>query len=102
MQDDEDTAFPLFKGATRSPTFLGVPLVPLLVMFMIVAVLGMNFHPGFFAIAPIALLVMNGITKTDDKAFRIMWLYCETTVRNTAKGFWKSSSYSPINYQKRK
>ena len=39
MDDDEIRPFPLFKGATRLPTKLGVPTTPLLVAVCTVAII---------------------------------------------------------------
>lgn len=93
--------FPLFKGATRVATFWGVPMTPLLVMFMAVAVCALTISIWFWVLALPAWFIMSQITKYDDKAFRIWGLWIETKLRNRNKKFWGASSYAPTNYQKR-
>lgn len=41
MQPHRHEVFPLFKGATRVPTLWGVPMIPLMVMVMSVAVIAL-------------------------------------------------------------
>ncbi|SUB29765.1 Type IV secretion system protein virB3 [Oligella ureolytica] len=98
----EHETFPLFKGATRLPTIAGVPMVPLMVMFMGVAVVALTVSIWWWALAIPLWFLMAQITKNDDKAFRILWLWIDTKLRNRNKGFWGASSYSPSNYRKRR
>ncbi|EJW5843916.1 VirB3 family type IV secretion system protein [Salmonella enterica subsp. enterica serovar Kentucky] len=95
-------AFPLFKGATRLPTVWGVPMIPLMVMVMCVAVIALTVSIWWWGLVPPLWFVMAQITKNDDKAFRIWWLWLDTKFRNRNKGFWGASSYSPSNYRKRR
>ena len=94
-------AFPLFKGATRVPTVWGVPMMPLMVMVMGVAVIAMTLSIWWWFLAPPLWFTMAQITKNDDKAFRILWLWIDTKLRNRNKSFWGASSYSPTHYKKR-
>lgn len=94
--------FPLFKGATRVATFWGVPMMPLLVMFIVVAVGALTLNIWLWFGAPVLWFIMAQITKHDDKAFRIWWLWIDTKLRNGNKGFWGASTYSPTNYRKRR
>ncbi|MEB2027434.1 VirB3 family type IV secretion system protein [Xanthomonas campestris pv. campestris] len=41
MDDKQPTSFPLFKGATRTAMFMGVPLLPLIFAVFVIFVLGM-------------------------------------------------------------
>lgn len=100
--DDDESAYPLFKGATRSATILGVPVIPLIVACMCIAPFGMIINPFMFLMAVPVIIVMRAITQSDDKAFRILWLWFQTDVRNPVKRFWGSSSYSPVDYSSRK
>lgn len=94
--------FPLFKGATRSPTVAGVPTIPLLMMVMGVAILAMTVSLWWWCLAPALWFVMAQITKHDDKAFRIWGLWVDTKLRNRNKGFWGASSYGPTSHRRRK
>ncbi len=94
--------FPLFKGATRVATFWGVPMMPLMVMFIVVAVGALTLSIWLWILAPVFWFIMSQITKNDDKAFRIWWLWIDTKLRNRNKGFWGASTYSPTNYRKRR
>lgn len=94
--------FPLFKGATRVATFWGVPMMPLLAMFIVVAVGALTLSIWLWLLAPVIWFIMAQITKHDDKAFRVWWLWIDTKLRNRNKGFWGASTYSPTNYRKRR
>lgn len=95
-------AYPLFKAMTRSPTLMGVPFTPMVLMGMVVGALGMWIHIGMYALAVPAWWIMAQITKHDDKAFRIWGLWFETKGRNRFKKFWGASTYSRTTYRKRK
>lgn len=104
-QDEEVLKpYPLFQGATRLPTILGVPMMPLMVMSMGVAVIALSFSIFWWLLWPILCFVMAQITKTDDKAFRIWGLWIDTKflngLFNGSKKFWGASTYSPTNYRK--
>jgi type IV secretion system protein VirB4 len=95
----ELSAFPLFKGATRLPLVLGVPIEPLIVMLMMVGSLAIliKIWLGLLVFPLWGLMWM--ITKKDERAFRQMGLFMKTTVKNKHKSFWKASSYSAVNYR---
>lgn len=95
-------AYPLFKAMTRSPTLMGVPFTPMILMGMAVGALGMWISPFCYALAFPAWWIMAQVTKTDDKAFRIIGLWYETKCRNRFKRFWGASTYSRTTYRKRK
>jgi type IV secretion system protein VirB3 len=92
--------FPLFKGATRVPTVLGVPLVPLLIMVIAIAAVAMTLSLWWWLIALPLWLIMAQVTKNDDRAFRIWWLFIDTKWRNSSNSFWQASTYSKINYHR--
>lgn len=102
MKPRKQEAFPLFKGATRVPTIWGVPMMPLIVMVTSVAIVAMTINIFLWLIAAPLWFIMAQITKNDDKAFRIWWLWIDTKFRNRNKSFWGASSYSPFNYCKRR
>ena len=93
-------SFPLFKGATRLPTIAGVPIMPLLFMFVIVASMAMLFGVWWWFMVLPSWFIMAQITKNDDKAFRIWWLWGITCLRNGST-FWGASTYSRSDYRKR-
>ena len=95
-------AFPLFKGCTRAPTLMGVPMLPLMAMVMGIAILAMLVSMWCWGLSVPLWFTMAQITKTDDKAFRIWTLWMDTKLRNGRKAFWGASTYSPTSYQKRR
>lgn len=94
------TPYPLFKGATRKATFLGVPTTPLLAVVILVGVLAITISLAVWLIMPVIIFIMAQITRHDDKAFRIWWLWFETKGRNRNKVFWGASSYTPSDYRR--
>ncbi|MCW5589659.1 MAG: VirB3 family type IV secretion system protein [Legionellales bacterium] len=93
--------FPLFKGATRLPIFLGVPVTPLFVVAMVIAMISM-FKLWCWLLLPPAVIILQQITKHDDRIFRLWALYLDTTLRNRYRHVWRASSYSLMAYRKRK
>ena len=95
--------FPLFKGPTRVATFARVPLIPLVMLVIGVASAGMVFGVWWFALLVPGWLIMAQVTRTDDRAFRILWLWMQTRLANRVRTaalagrgeFWGASSYSP-------
>ena len=67
--------FPLFKGATRVPTVAGVPLIPAVVLVITVASATVLLGFGWLALLVPGWLLMAQVTRTDDRAFRILWLW---------------------------
>lgn len=98
----EVAAYPLFKGATRVAMLAGVPMMPLMIMFIVVASVAMLFGLLWWALLLPAWWVMRTISKHDDKAFRQWGLWFETKFRNRHKAFWGGSTYALTKYRKRK
>lgn len=94
--------FPLFKGATRVPTLWGVPMIPLMVVVIGVAVVALTVSIWWWGLLLPLWGVMAQITRNDDKAFRIWWLWIDTRLRNRNKTFWGASSYTPAPCRKRR
>ncbi|WP_084158992.1 VirB3 family type IV secretion system protein [Solidesulfovibrio alcoholivorans] len=92
--------FPLFKGATRVPTVFGVPSMALLGAFTVVALIAMWVNIWCWLLLLPVITIMRLITKHDDRAFSIWWLWFETKCRNKNTAFWGGSTYSPTNYKK--
>ena len=70
--------FPLFKGATRVATVGGVPLIPLVTLVVSVASVGVLFGIVWLSLLVPGWLLMAQVTKSDDRAFRILWLWMQT------------------------
>ncbi|MCC8616328.1 type IV secretion system protein VirB3 [Xanthomonas vesicatoria] len=97
--------FPLFKGATRLPTFAGVPRTVFLATFMACATLFLTIHMWAVALFALAWFIEFCVAKHDDRIFRVISLAIKT------KGFnlinspftkkWGGSSYSPVDYEGR-
>jgi type IV secretion system protein VirB3 len=102
MQPHRHEVFPLFKGATRVPTLWGVPMIPLMVMVMSVAVIALIVSIWWWGLLPPLWFLMAQITKNDDKAFRIWWLWIDTKLRNRNTAFWGASSYTPAPCRRRR
>ena len=103
-------SFPLFKGATRVATVAGVPLIPVVVLVVGVASLGMVLGVWWFALLVPGWLLMAQVTRTDDRAFRILGLWMTTRLANRARmmaftgrsEFWGASSYAPSDDRARR
>lgn len=92
----------LFKGATRAATLFGVPVMPLLIAFILVAAMSLVLSIWFWLVLPPVGFIMAQITKYDDRAFRIIGLYFDTRFRNRNKNFWQASSYTASRFTKGK
>ena len=94
--------FPLYKGATRAAVYLGVPLIPLVVMFMGVAVLSMLLGLWWWGLLLPGWIFLAQVTRSDDRAFRILGLWLRTKVLNRWRlrllggqgEFWGASTYA--------
>lgn len=95
---------PIFKGCTRPAMLAGVPIVPFVVVFSVVALLSVWINLLFFVLLLPAYVIMRLLVKNDDQMFRLMGLKMLFRVVNANRNgdFWKSSSYSPIAFKKRK
>ncbi|SAL78515.1 Type IV secretion system protein virB3 [Caballeronia terrestris] len=98
--------FPLFKGATRLPTYAGIPRTPFLLIFMVCGALFMLIHFWTFLLFVLLWFVCFCITKHDDRMFRIIGLAFRTKVVNRIDSpftkRWGGSSHSTVNYQVKK
>ncbi len=94
--------FPLFKGATRVPTVAGVPLIPAVVLVVAVASATVLFGVGWLVLLVPGWILMAQVTRADDRAFRILWLWIQTKLANRARllracgpaDLWGASTYS--------
>jgi type IV secretion system protein VirB3 len=98
--------FPLFKGATRLPTFLYVPRTAFLLTFMVSGASFMLIHFWAFVMFGFMWFLEFCITKHDDRMFRIIGLAFRTKVMNRVdspfSSKWGGSSYSPVDYREKK
>lgn len=94
---------PVFKGATRLPTFAGVPRTVLLFTSIFCGVLFMIIHMYAIFIFAILFAVEWSITKHDDKMFHVLFLFSKTTLPGRFSEFWtcwNGASDSPIVCEK--
>lgn len=95
--------FPLFKGATRLPTYMGIPRTPFLLIFMASGASFMLIHFLAFVLFGLLWFAAFCITKHDDRMFRIIGLAARTKLVNrmdspfTRK--WGGSSYATTNHK---
>src|ERR1700712_1216243 len=94
--------FPLFKGATRLPTYAGIPRTPFLLIFMVCGALFMLIHFWTFLLFILLWFFCFCITKHDDRMFRIIGLAFRTKVANRIDSpftkRWGGSSHSTVDY----
>ena len=97
----------IYKGATRPAMKLGIPLVPLVVLFgtgMLLVVWGGTFIGWGVAAAVVAafvpaLLWMRFVTSKDDQRFRQMVVIMKLSLRDRNRRFWHAHSYAPTLYR---
>lgn len=98
----------IYKGATRPAMKLGVPLVPLVLLFgagMLGAIWGGVFLSWWVALGVLssigpALLWMRLVTAKDDQRFRQMLLALRLRLHDRNHELWQCRSYSPNTFRK--
>jgi type IV secretion system protein VirB3 len=97
----------IYKGATRPAMKLGIPLVPLVVLFGagMLVILWSGVLASWWialaiavAIAP-AVLWMRFVTAKDDQRFRQMFVALRLRLYDRNGRFWRARSYSPTVYR---
>ena len=97
----------IYKGATRPAMKLGIPLVPLVVLFGTGMLLIMWVGPlvtwwivpaELIAIGP-ALGWMRFVTRKDDQRFRQIFVAAQLRVHDRNRRFWHARSYAPNLYR---
>jgi type IV secretion system protein VirB3 len=74
----------VFRGATRPPMFIGVPIVPLFLVCGVILLVSIYFSLKYaFAIIP-AVVIMQGMVKVDDHIFDLLGLRLLTALRTAA------------------
>lgn len=97
----------IYKGATRPAMKLGIPLVPLVVLFgigMLLIMWGGILLSGWIAIGVVlsfvpALLWMRWVTTRDDQRFRQIFVALKLRLHDHNRRFWRARSYTPTLYR---
>jgi type IV secretion system protein VirB3 len=97
----------IYKGATRPAMKLGIPLVPLVVLFgigMLLIMWGGILLSGWVAVGVVlsfvpALLWMRWVTTRDDQRFRQIFVALKLRLHDHNRRFWRARSYTPTLYQ---
>jgi type IV secretion system protein VirB3 len=97
----------IYKGATRPAMLLGIPLVPLVVLFgggMLLIMWGGTLISWWIALAVLlsfvpALAWMRFVTSKDDQRFRQMFVAMKLRWCDHNQRFWCARSYAPTLYR---
>ncbi|MFG6432078.1 type IV secretion system protein VirB3 [Roseateles sp. LYH14W] len=97
----------IYKGATRPAMRMGVPLVPLVLLFgisMLLIMWGGALLSWWIALAVVlsivpALLWMRWVTAQDDQRLHQMFMAVKLGLHDRNRRFWHARSYSPTLYQ---
>lgn len=97
----------IFKGATRPPMVMGVPLLAFILVgggSILLAMWGGLLVSRWLALAVIAAAIptmawMRAVSKRDDQRLRQIWISIVLRRRCATTRFWRSRSYSPTCYR---
>ena len=97
----------IYKGATRPAMKLGIPLVPLVLLFgtgMLLIMWGGILVSGWIALGVVvawgpALLWMRFVTAKDDQRFRQLFVALKLRLHDRNRRLWQARSYSPTLYR---
>ncbi|MGV8823215.1 type IV secretion system protein VirB3 [Methylibium petroleiphilum] len=97
----------IYKGATRPAMKLGIPLVPLVLLFgtgMLLVMWGGILVSGWVAVVVLAAVVpalgwMRYVTAKDDQRFRQMFVAAKLRLHDRNRRFWRARSYAPSLYR---
>ncbi len=97
----------IYKGATRPAMKLGIPLVPLVVLFgggMLFIVWGGTLLSWWLSLAVLLALVpalvwMRWVTAQDDQRFRQLFIASKLRLHDRNHALWRARSYSPTVYR---
>lgn len=97
----------IYKGATRPAMKLGIPLVPLVILFgtgMLVIMWGGVLVSWVIAVAVVvaigpALLWMRFVTHQDDQRFWQLFVALKLRLHDRNRRFWQARSYAPTLYR---
>jgi type IV secretion system protein VirB3 len=97
----------IYKGATRPAMKLGIPLVPLVVVFgsgMLLMMWGGILVSWWIALGVLlsfvpALLWMRFVTAKDDQRFRQIFVASKLRLHDRNRRLWRARSYAPTLYR---
>jgi type IV secretion system protein VirB3 len=97
----------IFKGATRPPMVMGVPLLAFIFVgggSLLLAMWGGLLVSRWLAFAVIAAAVptmawMRIVSRRDDQRLRQVWIHVVLRRRNANASFWRARSYAPTCYR---
>ena len=97
----------IYKGATRPAMKLGIPLVPLVVLFgsgMLIIMWGGILVSWWIALGVVlgfvpALLWMRFVTAKDDQRFLQMFIAMKLRLHDHNHSLWHARSYAPTLYR---
>ena len=96
----------IYKGATRPAMKMGIPLVPLVVMFgtgmLLILWIGTLvtwwITPVVLASFVPTLTWMRVVTRKDDQRFRQIFVALKLRIQDRNRRFWRSRSYASYTY----
>lgn len=97
----------IYKGATRPAMKLGIPLVPLVMLFgsgMLLMMWGGILVSWWIALGVLmsfvpTLLWMRWVTSRDDQRFRQIFIALKLRLHDRNQRFWRARSYSPTLFR---
>lgn len=97
----------IYKGATRPAMKMGIPLVPLVLLFgtgMLLIMWGGALISWWFALGVVLALVpalawMRLVTAKDDQRFKQMFVATRLRLHDRNRRFWHARSYAPNLYK---
>ncbi|NCT81643.1 MAG: type VI secretion protein [Comamonadaceae bacterium] len=97
----------IYKGATRPAMKLGIPLVPLVVLFgvgMLLIMWGGVLVSWWLSVGVLlaigpALAWMRFVTTQDDQRFRQMFIAMQLRLHDHNHRLWQARSYAPTLYR---
>ena len=97
----------IYKGATRPAMKLGIPLVPLVVLFgaAMLAILWIGTLVTWWVVPVVIAAVvpslgwMRFVTHKDDQRFRQMFVAFRLRLHDRNRRFWRTRSYAPYLYR---
>ncbi|HWU49538.1 MAG TPA: VirB3 family type IV secretion system protein [Asticcacaulis sp.] len=100
---------PVFRGATRPPMFLGVPMIPFILITGAAVLIGMLllFVHALLTVLVIALYLplfvwMRMKTRQDDQRLHQLMLRLRLRARMSgARRYWGALTFTPLNLKRR-
>jgi type IV secretion system protein VirB3 len=97
----------IYKGATRPAMKMGIPLVPLVLVFgggMLLVMWGGTLLSWWVAVCVVlsfvpALLWMRWVTAKDDQRFRQIFVALKLRLHDRNRRLWQARSYAPTLYR---